>query len=155
MAVARAGVHRLALVGAPPEMRDWSGTSYPPLVAVGGEAITHLDDASAKDYGIQVNAFVTIDAGRERPTAIGAGSFLMTKCHVAHDCLIGDGCEIAPSASILGHAELGDGVKVGANACVKPYVKVGAGARIGMGAVVTKDVPAGEVWVGNPARRLR
>jgi serine acetyltransferase len=32
---------------------------------------------------------------------------------------------------------------------------VGAWALIGMGAVVLTDVPAAEVWVGVPARRMR
>lgn len=32
---------------------------------------------------------------------------------------------------------------------------IGNGAVIGAGSVVTRDVPAGEMWAGNPARRIR
>jgi UDP-N-acetylglucosamine acyltransferase len=38
------------------------------------------------------------------------------------------------------------------NALVHQRRTVGAGAMVGMGSVVTKDVPAGEKWFGNPAR---
>jgi galactoside O-acetyltransferase len=44
---------------------------------------------------------------------------------------------------------------VGANAVVMPGVTIGEGAVVGAGAVVTKDVPAWEVWAGNPARKIR
>ena len=44
---------------------------------------------------------------------------------------------------------------IGAGTIILPGVTVGEGALIGAGSVVTKDVPAGEVWVGNPARYLR
>lgn len=43
------------------------------------------------------------------------------------------------------------GVHIGAGAMILAGVTIGAGATIGMGAVVLKDVPPGEVWVGNPA----
>jgi acetyltransferase-like isoleucine patch superfamily enzyme len=45
------------------------------------------------------------------------------------------------------------GVSIGAGAVILPGVTIGAGAMIGAGAVVTKDVPEGETWVGNPARK--
>lgn len=44
------------------------------------------------------------------------------------------------------------GASVGANATVLCGVEIGAGAMVGAGSVVTKDVPAGELWCGNPAR---
>lgn len=47
------------------------------------------------------------------------------------------------------------GASIGANATIVCGVIIGEKALIGAGAVVTKDVPAGEVWVGNPARKLR
>lgn len=47
------------------------------------------------------------------------------------------------------------GASIGANATVLCGVTIGEGAMIGAGSVVTHDIPAGEVWVGNPARRLK
>ena len=44
------------------------------------------------------------------------------------------------------------GAIVGANVTLLPGLRIGAGALIGAGAVVVKDVPAGVVVVGNPAR---
>lgn len=45
------------------------------------------------------------------------------------------------------------GASIGANATVLGGVEIGAGALVGAGSVVTRDVPAGELWLGNPARR--
>ena len=46
------------------------------------------------------------------------------------------------------------GASIGAGAVICPGVTIGEGAIIGAGAVVTKDVPPGQVWVGNPAHLL-
>ena len=47
------------------------------------------------------------------------------------------------------------GASIGANATILGGVTIGERAMVGAGAVVTKDVPAGETWVGNPARPLK
>lgn len=44
------------------------------------------------------------------------------------------------------------GATIGAGATLLPGLTIGEGAMIGAGSVVTKDVPAGELWIGNPAR---
>lgn len=46
------------------------------------------------------------------------------------------------------------GASIGAGAVILPGVRIGAGAMVGAGAVVTKDVKAGAVVVGNPAREI-
>ena len=50
---------------------------------------------------------------------------------------------------------LGNGVAIGSNVTILGGIHIGDGALIGAGSVVTKDVPAGEIWVGNPARLLK
>ena len=47
------------------------------------------------------------------------------------------------------------GASIGANATILPGVIIGEGAMIGAGSVVTNDIPANELWLGNPARLHR
>jgi UDP-2-acetamido-3-amino-2,3-dideoxy-glucuronate N-acetyltransferase len=47
-----------------------------------------------------------------------------------------------------------DRVMIGCGAVILPGVRLGTRCQIGAGAVVTRDVPAGETWVGNPARLI-
>lgn len=133
------GVDQTAVIGHAPESRDW----HPG------------DPAHAPEIHktARIEAFVTVDAGLWAPTKIGAHTWVMKGCHVGHDAVIGDNCELAPHCIVGGHVEIGDDVRCGIGAMFRPFVEVGKGARIGMGAVVVCDVPAGELWYGNPARR--
>ena len=47
------------------------------------------------------------------------------------------------------------GASIGANATILCGITIGEGAMIGAGSVLLRDVPAGETWVGNPARRIQ
>ena len=47
------------------------------------------------------------------------------------------------------------GASIGANSTILCGITIGENAMIGAGSVVTKDVPAGELWLGNPAKFVR
>lgn len=48
-----------------------------------------------------------------------------------------------------------DDAFIGASVLILKGVTIGAGAIVGAGSVVTHDIPAGQIWAGNPARRIR
>jgi UDP-2-acetamido-3-amino-2,3-dideoxy-glucuronate N-acetyltransferase len=105
---------------------------------------------------------------------IGRASILGNDVHLNHGVflpnhsLVGNRVLIGPNVTCTDdkhpkvnnpayHAEppiIEDDVSIGAGATILPGVRLGCGCTIGAGAVVTKDVPAGETWAGNPARRL-
>ena len=132
--------HPLALIGEPPQVRGWmrGDPAHPPIIH------PHA----------RIEAYATVDCGQSRPTRIDARAWLMKLTHVGHDAHVGEDCELAPFSTVGGYSILEKGVRCGINATILPYVVIGEGARIGAGAVVTKNVPAGEIWAGNPARPM-
>ncbi|MEU7532017.1 NeuD/PglB/VioB family sugar acetyltransferase [Saccharothrix sp. NPDC042600] len=89
------------------------------------------------------------------PLRLGAHVVAMPHVLVTHDDEVGDGVTFAGRAALGGAVRVGESAYLGQGSCVREGVTIGAGAVVGMGSVVLTDVPAGEVWVGNPARRLR
>ena len=57
-----------------------------------------------------------------------------------------------PDVFVTTHVERG--ASIGGGAVILPGIRIGEDALIGAGAVVTRDVPAGETWFGNPARSV-
>ena len=107
--------------------------------------------------------------------SIGAGTFVNYGC-VMLDCApitIGAACQIATSVQLLAATHpidpgprragwesarpitIGDNVWLGGGVIICPGVTIGEDTVVGAGAVVTRDLPAGVVAVGNPARVLR
>lgn len=48
-----------------------------------------------------------------------------------------------------------DGASIGAGAVIMGGITIGRNAMIGAGSLVTKDIPDGELWYGNPAKYIR
>lgn len=98
--------------------------------------------------GCQVLAHATVCA----EALIGDASIINTAASVDHECVLGRGVHIGPSATLAGCVHVGDYSMVGAGAVVLPRIKIGNNVIVGAGAVVTKDIPDAKVAFGNPAK---
>ena len=103
---------------------------------------------------VEIGSNTCIDKGSLSDTIIGFNTKINNLCHIAHNVIIGKNVIITAQVNISGSTTIEDDVWVAPNASLRGHQKIGRGAMIGMGAVVTKDVPSGETWLGNPARKL-
>jgi sugar O-acyltransferase (sialic acid O-acetyltransferase NeuD family) len=112
-------------------------------------SVVEMDDVTIGE-GALLSPFTTLTSN----IRIGRHFHCNLYSYVEHDCVIGDFVTFAPGVKCNGNVRIGDGAYIGAGAAIRQGLSIGAGATVGMGAVVTKDVPAGETWAGNPAKRL-
>ena len=106
---------------------------------------------------VKINAFVYIPTGItvEDKVMISAGCiFVNDKYPRAFDSRKNTLLSSAPNEETL-YTWVREGATIGAAATILGDLEIGRFALVGAGSVVTKDVPAGEVCAGNPARKLR
>ncbi|NLB37158.1 MAG: acyltransferase, partial [Clostridiales bacterium] len=97
--------------------------------------------------------------------------------HIMEGCIIdpghcflitlGDNVCLAPRVHLLAHdastkqtlgytkiglVNIGSGCFIGANSTVLPGVTIGKGSIVGANSLVSKDIPEGSVYAGNPAK---
>jgi virginiamycin A acetyltransferase len=119
----------------------------------------------------------------QSPVTLGFATTLNKGCWLHGPVSLGNYCQLGPNVGLLGvnhdhqrltpynnrilfsgalkdSAEpspilLGHGVWCGFGATVLKGVRIGNGAVVGAGSVVTRDIPAYQIAVGNPARVIR
>lgn len=123
------------------------GVYVRPRLEVDYGANVSLGDGTFLNYGA-----VLLDGA---PITVGARCWIASKVQLVtatHPIDPGprrDGWELCHPVT------LADDVWLGAGVIVCPGVSIGTETIVGAGAVVTKDLPAGVIAVGNPARVLR
>ena len=130
---------------------------YHEILAVGGVPLSIMHPRACVSHFSNIGAGLFVAAmGIVGPSVkMGLGGIVNHGAVVDHDCVIGDFCHIAPNATLGGEVHIGDGVLIGAGANVLPGIFIGENAVIGAGSVVTRDIGAGEVWIGVPAKKVK
>lgn len=98
--------------------------------------------------GCIVAPFATVGAHAR----VGDHSVLTFYASVGHDANVGESCALSPHSVTNGGSTIGDRAFLGAHAVVNPLRSVGDDAKVAAGAVVYRDVPAGALAAGNPAK---
>jgi len=103
---------------------------------------------------VEIGANTCIDRGALSDTIIGDYTKINNLCHIAHNNIIGKNVTITGCVNVSGGNVIDDDVWIAPNASVRGYIHLGKKCILGMGAVATKDIPEGETWVGNPAKKI-
>ena len=141
-----------------------------------GALVFHPETIEIGDE-VYVGHYAILKGYYKNKMRIGAGSWIGQAAflHSAGGLIIGKRVGIGPGVKILtskhempssadlpvmdgtlefAEVTLEDGCDIGVGAIVLPGVTVGVGAQVGAGAVVTKDVAAGAIVAGVPARQI-
>jgi len=112
---------------------------------------------------VQVGAYTEIGNNVQ----IGDNVRIGAMCFIPEGVIIHSGAFIAPRTTFTNdrfppsdkskweQTIIEKNARIGAGVTILCGLTIGEGALIGAGSTVTKSVPAGETWAGNPARRLK
>ncbi|HPD56799.1 MAG TPA: acyl-ACP--UDP-N-acetylglucosamine O-acyltransferase [Smithellaceae bacterium] len=126
-------------IGAPPQDLKYKG----------GKTFLIIGDFNS------IREFVTIHRATtegDSTTSIGSNNIIMSYCHIAHNCKLGDHVVMANNATLAGHVRVEDYAVIGGLTGIHQNTNIGAHCIIGGASAVVKDVPPYTMAAGNHAK---
>ncbi|MCY1079740.1 acyl-ACP--UDP-N-acetylglucosamine O-acyltransferase [Archangium lansingense] len=123
----RTRIFQFASVGAAPQDLKYAGEDTELILGDGNtirESVT-LNIGTAGGGGV---------------TRIGNNNLFMAYSHVAHDCVVGNGCILANSTALAGHVFIEDFAIISALSAVHQFTRVGKHSFVAGGSMVVMDV---------------
>jgi acetyltransferase-like isoleucine patch superfamily enzyme len=123
--------------------------------------------------GTRLGTFVEVQKGASigRRCKVSSHTFVCEGVEIADDVFVGHGVmftntmlprAVNAAGTLQTEADwellrtrIENNVSIGSGAVILCGITIGRDAVIGAGAVVTRSIPPGEIWVGNPARFLK
>ena len=98
--------------------------------------------------------FVTVNRATmsTTKTIVGSNCLIMTYCHIAHDCRIGNNVIMANATQLAGHVSIEDWATIGGLVGIHQFSKIGCHSMIGAHVKVAKDIPPYVLIAREPAR---
>ena len=130
-------------------LKIWKPCNVYPTAKLG----MHVSIGAFSEIGHEV----IIDEG----TRVGAMCFIPEGVIIGRDCFIGPRVTFTndkyPPAGKENWAitVVKNKAAIGAGCTILPGLFIGENSLVGAGSVVTRSIPSNEVWVGNPARKIK
>lgn len=103
---------------------------------------------------VEIGANCQVAKGAFSDTIIENGCKINGLCFIAHNCHLEENVWITGDTMLCGSVRVKKNSTIFSNVIIREQRVIGEKVTIGMGSVVTKNVPDGETWIGNPAHKL-
>ena len=103
---------------------------------------------------VDIGANTTVVRGALANTIIGEGTKIDNLVHIGHNAVIGKHCIITANNMVGGSVRIEDYSWLGPSSSTLNQLTLAKNSYAGMSSVITKNLPSGEVWAGNPARPI-
>lgn len=103
---------------------------------------------------VEIGANCQVAKGAFSNTVLENGCKINGLCFIAHNCHLEENVWITGDTMLSGSVHVKKNTTIYSNVIIREQRIIGERVTIGMGSVVTKNIPDGETWVGNPAHKL-